>query len=1155
MKKNKISTNTRDEKNSDTGITLKKIKSTISVPDNKEDSETIDLEQSIPSRISSTLSVPEEENKETVTNFIPLKTRTVKKKIIVNISNKDDLEDNKINFNEIKRPKISLFENKDEASIAQKNKDELTKEKDVIIKIKKMKIDADEKETFAPVTEAPIEKEVPKEQEKTEPKIEEKPIVPIKEISKEIFDELDKPAKKSSSLDKPSIETTEPKIEEKPIIPITKISKEIFDELDKSSSLSLPPIDKPETKLLQEEPEIIPTQEPVIIPQELPLIVPQELPEVIPQELPAEIYDFKPDNVHELPSSIPLDKLPETLEKQFHEKHQKDLQERMQVEIESLLKERYTKSDLKNVTVVLEPKKEVEKINEEAPKPEVKIIVVEDINKLLQELDKRTKTLISDDAMLEEYSFKGVIPKVSKISYKTYNIQNLYSKIDDLSKIARMSLSNASEKKEETSNKSIPSSPVPSTSRERLKNELNADAIIEELIIPEIIPIKDNITDIDNLVNNKFSESTELRQENVQIPTFVDSKSGPELNKKVEDNLKRINENKIKKEQNNKHKQNQPKPKEINIFVESKKVAPSTPTSESKPQEPDPRISLLEKELKEEKDRFDSFINKEKSRPIEVKAIESQAPKLEPKPENEIYIKKDYVPVAPGPGKEMSYILPKDARTNTTANAGFVGQEGVYSTPHAFNFDKNRMQSLVYSIPMNVLDSDVTKVFEKYSLDDFTYVTISYIKGKGLFYNMVQLELTPEQNKVFYEIKKIFFNSIDQNYYTFNGDKYTLDQYTQKIFDIALSKLSYQVNALDKKLYYKFIQREFSGLGILTALLSDKKVLEVSCAGEKTSVIVYHMTYGTLETNINFDNINKLNQFVLLLTKNMGLYVNSAHPIIEGYLPNGYKVEGLFSAGDLSSKGSSFVIKKYLEAPITPVSLIKSGVGTIDVFAYIWSAINEDYKIILTGDDTSFIFLNSVGLLYPDKKIISIQSYDRIKLPQKQWIKRVVTGSEEVDKKTIIQHTIAERPDYIFVDEFGSDVFDVPWYSINLFYVNYNQIPQLRENIRQMGQKAIIIELKKLKIGFNETTQITQIEEIVDRNDFITIELSSKDKEYHINLLSSAIDIVNFNKRKKYMRWLNDSNILDYRDFNNIISEFSVNEEKVVKRLGIDQFA
>jgi len=1073
MKKNKQSTNVND-KNSDTGITLNKINSTISVKNINTDIEKVDLTNEITSKVSSSILVAEDEQSEVIPTLTLRNIRKIKKKMKVSADLSIDSSNKKVDFSDHELDKFKLFNFK-----SSNNNDEQDDDKDSFVKIKKIKL-IDDSEDLGNIE---------------------------KENSEKII-------LNSTLVEPPSIHSD--------------------NKLDLSST--------------QEFLEVVPQELPVIIPQELPVIIPQELPEVIPQELPAEIYDFKPDAIHELPISISLDQLPEVLEKQFKERQRENLKESLQKEIENTLKKRYKSSDIEDVTVVVEDKQNVEKINEEIQNesPKMKIIVVEDINALLSELDRRTKTLISDDAMLELFSFTGNLPKVSKISYKTYNIQNLYSKIDDLSKLAKIKSSATKENIEKTVDKQK------LTARQKLQDELSADAIIEELNIPEIIPIKDNIADIDDLVNNKFSESNELSNTNMQIPTFVDSKSGPELNKKIEDNLQRINGNKLnleKKATTDSSKQN------INIFVESKReVANVTPT-EQPISKPDPRISILEKELEEQKEKLNSILHQEKNKPTEVKVVDlqTQLPKIESKVETVVPQNRN-TPSIPE-NKALSYILPKDARVDSSKNAGFVGQEGVYVTPHAFNFNKQKVQSLVYSTPMNVINLDATKVFEKYALDDFTYVTISFIRDKGLFYNMVQLDLTPEQNKIFYEIKKIFFNSIDQNYYTFNGDKYTLEQYTKKIFDIAISKLAYQINSLDKKLFYKFIQREFSGLGILTALLSDPKVLEVSCAGEKTSVVVYHLDYGTLETNINFDNINKLNQFVLLLTKNMGLYVNSAHPIIEGYLPNGYKVEGLFSAGELSSKGSSFVIKKYLDSPLTPVTLLKSGVGTIDVFAYIWSAINEDYKIILTGEDTSFIFLNSIGLLYPDKKIISVQSYDRIKLPQKQWIKRVVTGSEDIDKRTIIQHTISERPDYIFVDEFESDIFDVPWYSINLCSVNFNQIPQLRENIIKMGQKAIIIELQKLKVGFNETTQIIKIEEIVDRNDFVTVELSTKDKAYHLNLLSSTIDIVNFNKRKQYVRWLQDTNIIDYKDFNSIITEFLIDEDKVVKRLGINLVA
>ena len=748
-----------------------------------------------------------------------------------------------------------------------------------------------------------------------------------------------------------------------------------------------------------------------------------------------------------------------------------------------------------------------------------KIPIIEDINELLLELNKKTKALIEDETIIERFSFLGDTPVVGRISYKTYNVKHLYSKIDDISKKTELNIDKLTNDISSGTNNSVSGS-------------IESKGIFEELNIPEMIAIKDNIVDIDNLVLDKFSSVNEFnlsKSEDIKISPFISTASGPKLNEIVSANINRIQLAKANKDlENNKN-------NTVKTYI---------PVMVS-----DGAYSIAQKQSQEKQ-----ILNSEN------KSI-NQATSIAPESFSNITTGNSLLdePVIASPKemhidktqeKSISYIMPIDASKNP--NSEFVRQDTHNINTRSHKSDLNKMPALVYSAPIFVNLVDIKKTYEKYSLDDFTYVTISYVKDKGLFYNLVQPELNMEQEKIFSEIKKIFFNTIDQNFYTFKGDRYNLELYTKKIFDISISKLSLPINSLDKQLYYKFIQREFSGLGLLTALLSDKKILEVSCAGEKTSITVYHVNYGTLETNINFDSLQKLNQFVMILTKNMGLYVNSAHPIIEGYLPNGYKVEGIYSVGELSSRGSSFIIRKYLDEPITPVALVNNGIGAIDIFAYIWCAIKQDYKIILTGDNDSFMILNSIALFYPDKKIISIQSYDRLKLPQKEWIKRIFTGYSEIDKKTIIQHTISERPDYIVVDDFSKDLFEVPWYSVNLFYVNFYLISQLKEQIKLMSQKAIIINLRRIKTEINENIQITKIDEFNDKSEFTVVEMIPAENAYNLNLLSSSIDIVEFNKKKKYIRWLKDTKIYDYRDFNNIINEFSINEEKVVKRLGID---
>ena len=365
-----------------------------------------------------------------------------------------------------------------------------------------------------------------------------------------------------------------------------------------------------------------------------------------------------------------------------------------------------------------------------------------------------------------------------------------------------------------------------------------------------------------------------------------------------------------------------------------------------------------------------------------------------------------------------------------------------------------------------------------------------------------------------------------------------------------MDKISFDITGLEKKLYFNFIKQEFSGLGFLASVLDDKNIIEVNCAGAELPITVYHIKYGLIPTNLKFEKISQLNLFVLSITKVMGIRVNSAHPIISGYLPNGYKVEGLYSVGDTSNKGSSFLIKKYLEEPLTPNSLINLGIGTTDLFSYIWCALDQEYQIIITGGD-AVLLINSIAQFYPNKKIVSVQSYDYFKFPQKNWIKRIINDESVVNKKILLSQSLSERPDYLIVDDFSRDLFDLKWYDINLTFVNTDILPEYLDKIKSIGINAIVIHLDRIKSKDFEQTQISKITEIEKGKEQLIIDYNKDENVFHINLIPSNINVVNFYRKQKLLRWILDADISDYLDFNNIINDYNLDNKKLFNKLNI----
>jgi len=156
-----------------------------------------------------------------------------------------------------------------------------------------------------------------------------------------------------------------------------------------------------------------------------------------------------------------------------------------------------------------------------------------------------------------------------------------------------------------------------------------------------------------------------------------------------------------------------------------------------------------------------------------------------------------------------------------------------------------------------------------------------------------------------------------------------------------------------------------------------------------------------------------------------------------------------------------------------------------------------------------------------------------------------------VSKQSILEQTIAERPDYIILDKFTKDVFDIAWYDIDMFSIDLKLLPELLSNISLINQKTIIVKLERVSKEFIENLQIIDITEIVNKKETKVVELSENKEEYNINLLLSNIDIVSFKNKKEILRWMLDTKIYNYKDFNNIVCEYFVNPSRIKENLGI----
>ncbi len=227
---------------------------------------------------------------------------------------------------------------------------------------------------------------------------------------------------------------------------------------------------------------------------------------------------------------------------------------------------------------------------------------------------------------------------------------------------------------------------------------------------------------------------------------------------------------------------------------------------------------------------------------------------------------------------------------------------------------------------------------------------------------------------------------------------------------------------IETLIYYLY--RNFLGYGKLDPLLHDDKIEDITCNGADIPVFLYHSRFGNIETNCIFEH-TELNKFVLKLAQKAGKQLSLTTPLVDAALPDGSRAQITYS-DIISSKGSSFTIRKFKADPMTPADLVTGGTYSSELMAYIWLAVENRKSMIIAGWTASgkTSTMNAASFFIPDvAKIVSIEDTREIQLPHINWLpmrtreSTASISSGNIDMFSLLRAALRQRPEYIIVGE------------------------------------------------------------------------------------------------------------------------------------------
>ncbi|MGB7789375.1 type II/IV secretion system ATPase subunit [Methanoregula sp.] len=238
-----------------------------------------------------------------------------------------------------------------------------------------------------------------------------------------------------------------------------------------------------------------------------------------------------------------------------------------------------------------------------------------------------------------------------------------------------------------------------------------------------------------------------------------------------------------------------------------------------------------------------------------------------------------------------------------------------------------------------------------------------------------------------------------------------LDDYGLELEASTLFKLQY------------FLIRNFIGWSRIDPLMKDPLLEDISCDGNKIPLFLYHRKYRNIKTNIAFES-EVLHSLAITLAQRSGKHISTGSPMIDATLPDGSRLQ-LTLGTEVTTRGTSFTIRKFREEPFSPVELMENGTFNAESLVYFWMAIENNKSLLFIGGTASgkTTSLNAVSLFIPPvAKVVSIEDTREITLYHDNWIASVTRealteGGNAINMFDLLRAAMRQRPEFILVGE------------------------------------------------------------------------------------------------------------------------------------------
>jgi flagellar protein FlaI len=502
--------------------------------------------------------------------------------------------------------------------------------------------------------------------------------------------------------------------------------------------------------------------------------------------------------------------------------------------------------------------------------------------------------------------------------------------------------------------------------------------------------------------------------------------------------------------------------------------------------------------------------------------------------------------------------------------------------------------SIITEIP-KIEDPHVESVDLYPVLEPYSYARITYNNETSeYFMESLEPKLTEEDEKLLLLIKDTLGRALGYEWTKLTSlDK---KEYLVESVESFITSRGMKVDPLLKKKLNYYILRDFVGYGKVDILMRDENIEDISCDGVGIPLFIYHRKYGSLKTGLVFDDEDALNNYVVALGQRSGKQISVSNPILDGTSPEGHRIQATY-AREVTTRGSTFTIRRFKEKPFTPVHLVKSKTASAEMIAYFWLGVENGESMIICGGTASgkTSTLNSLALFIPPgAKIVTMEDTREINLPHMNWIPGTTRSgvgergpdgktAGEIDMYDLMRASLRQRPNYIIVGEVRGKETYTMFQAMATGHTTYSTMhaDSVQSMVNRLENQPIncprilltalrnVIIQSQVRVGQDLTRRMKQVIEIVgfepDTNELISNTVYEWDQatdrfvfKGHSFLFDKIMEMKNltneemsaeFNRRVDLIKYMVFRDITDHHKIWEVINQYLKDQEKTITRV------